>query len=144
MAYSNFGDNSTVVGDPSYKLQDDTLTKEPSPHKPSTSRTGVTSKGRKHNEFTSSTDYTLEERPFFVPITKDGVIVALNKLNKQLVEVCLIFVNLHRILYSLFLGWHIITFIEEEPHDLDRRGGRSRSTWPHQPWVRLICTLSYN
>jgi hypothetical protein len=91
MAFSNFGDNSTVVGDHSYKHQDEAFTKEPSLHKPSTSRTGVTSKGRMHNEFTSSTDYTLEERPFFVPIKKDGVIVALNKLNKQLVEVCLTF-----------------------------------------------------
>ncbi|KIM48886.1 hypothetical protein M413DRAFT_438059 [Hebeloma cylindrosporum] len=86
MASSNFGDNSTVVGDLSYKRQDETFSKEPSPHKPSTSRTGVTSKGPMHNEFTSSTDYTLEERPFFIPITKDGVIAALNKLNKQLVQ----------------------------------------------------------
>jgi len=85
---SNFGDNSTVVGDPSYKHQDEIFNKEPSPHKPSTSRTGVISKGRMHNEFTS-TDYSLEERPFFIPINKDGVIAALNKLNKQLIEVCL-------------------------------------------------------
>ena len=82
---SNFGDNSTVVGD--YKRQDETLTKDPFPHKPSTSRTGVTGKGLTHNDFTT-TDYTLEERPFFVPIKKDGVIGALTKLNKQLVEVC--------------------------------------------------------
>jgi hypothetical protein len=81
---SNFGDNSTVVGD---KHQDEAFIKEPFPHKPSTSRTGATSKGRT-NEFTT-TDYTLEERPFFVPIKKDGVIAALNKLNKQLLEVCL-------------------------------------------------------
>lgn len=79
---SNFGDNSTVVGD--YKRQDETLTKDPFPPKPSTSRTG---KGLTHNDFTT-TDYTLEERPFFVPIKKDGVIGALTKLNKQLVEVC--------------------------------------------------------
>lgn len=85
---SNFGDNNTVVGDPSYKRQDEAFTKEPFPYKPSTSRTGVTSKGPAQNEFTT-TDYTLEERPFFVPIKKDGVIAALNKLNKQLLEVCL-------------------------------------------------------
>jgi len=86
MDSSNFGDNATVVGDLSYKRQDETFNKEPSPHKPSTSRTGMTGKGRMHNEFTS-TNYALEERPFFIPIQKDGVIAALNKLNKQLVEV---------------------------------------------------------
>jgi len=84
MDSSNFGDNATVVGDLSYKRQDETF-KEPSPHKPSTSRIGMIGKGRMHNEFTS-TDYALEERPFFIPIQKDGVIAALNKLNKQLVE----------------------------------------------------------
>ncbi|KNZ71567.1 hypothetical protein J132_08625 [Termitomyces sp. J132] len=40
------------------------------------------------NDFIATTDYTLEERPFFFPIGKDGLIAALEKLDKQLVQVC--------------------------------------------------------
>ncbi|KAF8969857.1 hypothetical protein BDZ97DRAFT_2055545 [Flammula alnicola] len=54
-----------------------------SPTKPQPSRHGFTSKSP--NDFTT-VDYTVEERPFFIPIGKDGVIAALEKLDQQLRE----------------------------------------------------------
>lgn len=39
------------------------------------------------NDFVRAADYSLEERPFFVIIGHDGLIGALQKLDKQLVEV---------------------------------------------------------
>lgn len=41
------------------------------------------------NDFVATTDYTLEERSFFVPIGKNGLISALEKLDQQLIQVCL-------------------------------------------------------
>ncbi|KAG6829664.1 hypothetical protein H0H92_003907 [Tricholoma furcatifolium] len=38
------------------------------------------------NNLVATDDYTIEERPFFVPITKDGVIAALERLDQQLVQ----------------------------------------------------------
>jgi hypothetical protein len=48
------------------------------------------SKGKeKVDEFVATTDYTLEERPFFIRIGKNGVTAALEKLDEQLVQVSL-------------------------------------------------------
>jgi len=49
-------------------------------------------------------DYTLEERPFFIRIGKDGVIAALEKLDQQLVQVssCHLF---HRCSLRKAGGW---------------------------------------
>ncbi|KAL0566157.1 hypothetical protein V5O48_015863 [Marasmius crinis-equi] len=65
---------STIVGDREY------LAPLPSSKKPSTS-------GKRKDPASSvfvTSDYSLEDRPFFVPIGKDGVITALQKLDKQL------------------------------------------------------------
>jgi regulator of protease activity HflC (stomatin/prohibitin superfamily) len=82
---SNFGDNSTVVGDPVYKQSEETMSKgtySPGKHHMH-GVTGVHSGKARMSEFTT-VDYTVEERPFFVPIGKDGVIAALEKLDRQL------------------------------------------------------------
>jgi hypothetical protein len=80
---SNFGDNSTVVGDAAYKQFNGK--ESPPPAKAQISTQGFTGKTRM-SEFTT-VDYTVEERPFFIPIGKDGVIAALEKLDRQLQEV---------------------------------------------------------
>ncbi|KJA27473.1 hypothetical protein HYPSUDRAFT_1098694 [Hypholoma sublateritium FD-334 SS-4] len=83
---TNFGDNSTVVGEPPYKRQDDTYGKHtPPPTRAQTSTQGFTGQEARLSEFTT-VDYTIEERPFFIPIGKNGVIEALEKLDRQLVE----------------------------------------------------------
>lgn len=85
---TNFGDNSTVVGEPPYKRQDDAYGKHtPPPTRAQTSTQGFTGQEARLSEFTT-VDYTIEERPFFIPIGKNGVIEALEKLDRQLVEVC--------------------------------------------------------
>ncbi|KAF8162959.1 hypothetical protein B0H34DRAFT_301492 [Crassisporium funariophilum] len=83
---SNFGDNSTVVGD---KRNDEvSFTKDSDyPTKPAHPRHNATGKSRTQgqaSEFVATIDYTVEERPFFIPIGKDGVIGALEKLDRQL------------------------------------------------------------
>lgn len=85
MPSTNFGDNSTVVGEPPYKRNGEAYSKQ-YPTKVQTSSQGFTGTKAGVSEFTT-VDYTIEERPFFIPIGKDGVISALEKLNKQLVEV---------------------------------------------------------
>jgi len=77
---SQFGENSTVTGEIPFKGQDSPTARGfPRGHH------GNTDKSRL-NEFTT-VDYTIEERPFFIPIGKDGVIGALEKLDRQLREV---------------------------------------------------------
>lgn len=88
---SAFGEASTVVGD-SFKPRDDS----PFPVKEKSGRattsnlldSAATSKSKeKADDFVATMDYTLEERPFFVRIGKDGVIAALERLDRQLVDV---------------------------------------------------------
>jgi hypothetical protein len=43
------------------------------------------------NDFVRAADYMLEEREFFVSIGKDGLIAALQKLDKQLEDVRILF-----------------------------------------------------
>ncbi|KAF9475052.1 hypothetical protein BDN70DRAFT_884159 [Pholiota conissans] len=83
---SNFGDNSTVIGDAAYKRPEERFSgkESPPPPKAQTSSQGFTGKTRM-NDFTT-VDYTVEERPFFIPIGPDGVIAALEKLDRQLQE----------------------------------------------------------
>lgn len=84
---SNFGDANTVVGDTSYlKRVDenrdfDHATKYKQRHGNNTKSRSV------HNNDFITLDYSLEERPFFVPIASDGVIGALTKLDNQLLQV---------------------------------------------------------
>ncbi|KAF8803524.1 hypothetical protein BYT27DRAFT_7195359 [Phlegmacium glaucopus] len=79
---SNFGDASTVVGDTSYlKPPDDTTLA-----KDSTRYNSRHGKNRSNRDDFITLDYGVEERPFFIPIGNDGVIEALNKLDKQLLQ----------------------------------------------------------
>ncbi|PPQ64648.1 hypothetical protein CVT26_002738 [Gymnopilus dilepis] len=81
---SNFGDYSTVVGDPVDRRADDIPSKaSSSPVKAHTSRFQTHTGKSRMSEFTT-VDYTIQDRPFFVPIGKDGVIAALEKLDSQL------------------------------------------------------------
>lgn len=78
---SNYGDANTVVGDTSYlKRADDT------DHSTKDKRLAHGKSRSNHNDFITL-DYTIDERPFFIPIGPDGVIEALNKLDKQLLQV---------------------------------------------------------
>jgi hypothetical protein len=81
---SNFGD-ATIVGDPlkqsgEYTFNGDSLGKGPS------SSGGKAGPQRPLNDFTT-TDYGLQERPFFVPIANGGILAALQKLDHQLLNV---------------------------------------------------------
>ncbi|THU99362.1 hypothetical protein K435DRAFT_719810 [Dendrothele bispora CBS 962.96] len=84
MSTVNFGDSSTVYGDRSTVVNEEhDVTyrhKDESAHSPS-KRAGKA----KASGFVTA-DYQLEDRPFFVPIGKDGLVAALQKLDKQLVE----------------------------------------------------------
>ena len=78
--------DTTVVGGPSSAIGDaDFLKKTPQlsndvPSNRSTSNPG-------HRMFVSDTDYLDTNRHFFVKIGKDGLIAALNKLDKELQQV---------------------------------------------------------
>lgn len=89
---STFGDASTVVGDPSYRQNGDEFLKYNSSGGKKVQpvrRSNINGKSPDGvSEFNATMDY--EERPFFVPIGKDGVISALEKLNQQLLQVVLV------------------------------------------------------
>jgi hypothetical protein len=85
---SNFGDANTVVGDLK-RVDEMSLTKD-SDHSTKyhqASRHATHSKGRSTRNDFITLDYTVDERPFFIPIGPDGVIEALNKLDNQLLQV---------------------------------------------------------
>jgi hypothetical protein len=89
-----FGDNSTVVGDAVHNVNvglkpqaSFSKYREASPG-PKRAGDGYGKSTQKiGNDFVATVDYTVEERPFFVPIGKAGVIAALEKLDRQLVQV---------------------------------------------------------
>ena len=82
---SVFGEATTIVED-SFRAGDGPTSnvKEHS-HKLASSSI-VKNKGRA-DEFVATMDYTLEDRPFFIRIGKNGVIAALERLDQQLVQV---------------------------------------------------------
>ena len=91
----SIGDNTTVVGGPSSVANRADLKERNSIRfgnegdfmKPSS----PDKKGKLPvNDFVRAADYMLEEREFFVSIGKDGLIAALQKLDKQLEDVCVI------------------------------------------------------
>jgi hypothetical protein len=90
-------ENTTVVGGHSTDPNEDPFSKLTYPG---------TSANRKHkgksalNDFVRATDYMTEERPFFVNIDKNGLIAALQKLDKQLQNVCHIVPSLSHTLTS--------------------------------------------
>ncbi|KAI0821860.1 band 7 domain-containing protein [Trametes gibbosa] len=76
---SLFGDGTTVVDGPVSSVQSSGNGKMrfEEPSKPSHSKSSAAN-------FSATVDYTEEERPFFVKIQKDGLIAALQKLDRQL------------------------------------------------------------
>lgn len=81
---SNFGDTTTVGDSPLVKHSGE----YPSTDDSNTLPKATSSKAaqRPRNDFTT-TDYGLQERPFFVPIANGGVLAALQKLDRQLLNV---------------------------------------------------------
>ena len=102
---SNFGgDANTVVGDTSYlkRVEETSLSRDSdySPKYNRTSRHAANGKSRDdHNDFITL-DYTIQERPFFIPIGVDGVIGALDKLDKQLLQVFVQYIPKATFVYS--------------------------------------------
>ena len=84
---SNFGDALTVVGDTSYLKRVDEENSDHSLKYHHNPRYTTNSKSRSNRNDFITLDYTIEERPFFIPIGHDGVIGALDKLDKQLLQV---------------------------------------------------------
>ncbi|KAF5387063.1 hypothetical protein D9615_001790 [Tricholomella constricta] len=87
-----FGDNTTVVGNGENHLGvgskpsgSSSNPKELGPRRAGDGY-GKSTHPRVGTDFVATVDYTIEERPFFVPIGKAGVIAALEKLDKQLVQ----------------------------------------------------------
>lgn len=78
-------DADTVIGGPSYPVKHRGL-KKSDPIDESFDSTNSTHprKGVSLHDFSKTADYALEERPFFVPVGKDGIIVALEKIDRQL------------------------------------------------------------
>ncbi|TFK42936.1 hypothetical protein BDQ12DRAFT_677046 [Crucibulum laeve] len=84
---STYGDASTVVGDSSYRPMDElSATKGKGMDKATGPRRFASGQNAVANGFVAAIDHTVEERPFFVNIGKDGIIAALEKLDKQLLE----------------------------------------------------------
>jgi hypothetical protein len=80
----SFADNSTVIGDTTTRKDPrEDWSKIPS-------HSSDKAKQKSVSDFIAADDYTLEDRPFFVTIGKDGLIGALQKLDKQLVDVSLL------------------------------------------------------
>lgn len=86
MAHDNISiaDNTTVVGGPFSTVNRKDLMRDRIDEFQDSS-SAYPKKGANLHEFSRNTDYSLEERPFFVPIgTKGGVIAALEKVDAQL------------------------------------------------------------
>lgn len=79
------GDNSTVVGDrdTTFRKDQDFSLKD---HSKGLTQAGTGTR-LAGQDILSTGDYTVEDRPFFFPIGKAGLIAALQKLDGQLVEV---------------------------------------------------------
>jgi hypothetical protein len=80
-------DADTVVGGPSYPVKYKGLKKSDRIDESYDSSSTHPRKGVSLHDFSKTADYALEERAFFVPIGKDGVITALEKIDKQLRDV---------------------------------------------------------
>jgi hypothetical protein len=81
----NFEDNTTVVGGSSLTKYKPT---ESIDFPRSAQQVGNAKNRHGEHDFVTSSDYMLEERPYFVRIGKDGLIGALQRLDKQLQKVC--------------------------------------------------------
>jgi hypothetical protein len=142
MDTKSIGDSTTVVGRPSgYRIE-----LEQSYTKPS--NVGDTKHHRVGHNFVKATDYTEEEKPFFVKIGKDGLTAALHKLDTQLRSVR-ISADMYLFRFSLvnsspggarFCPKRLersagsdskFSPILSGPHRLDRKRNHSRPIWCH-------------
>ena len=82
---SNFGDATTVGDAPLAKHSGEYPSDNSNTLAKGTNARAALSQ-RPRNDFTTS-DYGLQERPFFVPIGNGGVVTALQKLDHQLLNV---------------------------------------------------------
>jgi hypothetical protein len=94
MDNASIGDNTTVVGGPSSVANRADLKERNSPrfgNEEDYVKPFSADKKAKLpvNDFVRAADYMLDEREFFVSIGKDGLIAALQKLDKQLESVCI-------------------------------------------------------
>jgi hypothetical protein len=80
---SHYGEGSTVIEEPIFNRDEGSSTKNPI-KAPTFASAGIPRE--RLSDFTT-TDYTLQERPFFVPIGKGGILTALQKLDGQLLNV---------------------------------------------------------
>ena len=82
---TSVADNTTVVGGPLSHIGDPAYLSESYPRKASTGGKAVhLAHDMPPRTFLETAQYTDVERPFFVPIGKDGLISALQKLDTQL------------------------------------------------------------
>lgn len=81
---SVFGEATTIVED-SFRAGDGPLSNVKEHSYKLASSSIVKNKGRA-DKFVATMDYTLEDRPFFIRIGKNGVIAALERLDQQLVQ----------------------------------------------------------
>ena len=81
------GDANTVVGDSTFKHQEESPFRDDLVKGPATTYARATGLPRQTPNNFVTTDYNLKERPFFVPIGNGGVLAALEKLDQQLFQV---------------------------------------------------------
>ncbi len=101
-------DTTTIVGDR------DTFRKEQelSLHPKDTSHASTFGKRRApshpdstEDRFATTLDYMSEDRPFFVKIGKEGLIAALDKLDRQLVQVSMLLYLSYISTYTVSIVW---------------------------------------
>ena len=84
---SNFGD-ATIVGDAGpLKRSGEYTSNGDSLGKGTSSSVGKAALSQRPPDDFTTTDYGLQERPFFVPIANGGILAALQKLDRQLLNV---------------------------------------------------------
>ena len=81
---TSVADGTTVIGGPMSNVGDMSYMNDSFPKKPSTYGKSSSVPGPSSKNLFETADYFDTERPFFIPIGKDGLIVALQKLDVQL------------------------------------------------------------
>lgn len=126
-------DNTTVVGaGPSSAVN----RKDLSHHQDDFSKSQSSSQPDKRaaNDFVRTVDYTMEGRQFFVPVGHDGLIGALQKLDRELKDVSENFyLTYSASIERLLAVWKEQNPLQEKSDRLDREGGRSWYFRYHQP-----------
>lgn len=81
------GDNTTVIGDNGTLRKDRDDFVNMKEFHPVASASSTQSKPNFGSDFVTAVDHAAEGRPFYIPIDKNGLIAALEKLDRQLIEV---------------------------------------------------------